>query len=98
MVVGPLPAPEILASSDPLTPAPPATLQWSQVDGALFYILAIDETSGNGFSSDKTGLPRLLLKVVGTNQQVTFDGQSPARWRVWAVDADGQAGAPSAWH
>lgn len=97
MVAGPLPAPEMLASSDPLTPATPATLQWSTVDGALFYILAIDETSGNGFSSDKTGLPRLLLKVVGTNQQVTYDGQPPARWRVWAVDADGQAGAPSAW-
>jgi hypothetical protein len=95
---GPLAAPDISSSSDQIQSGSPASLSWNPVAGAQFYLVTVDQSQGSGFASDQNGLFWLLSETSDTTQRITFDGQAPARWRVWAVDSNGQAGAPSAWH
>lgn len=70
------------------------TLTWSPVSGAVNYGVEVqygapDYTSWSPFSS-KTDLRT-------TSYTFDFVGAQPGRWRVWAIDANGQASAKSDW-
>jgi hypothetical protein len=95
-VSGALAAPEI-SSTDAIASQTPTRLSWNAVSGAQSYLVAVDQTSNNGFASERTGQLQSLLLTTDSSATITFDGQAPARWRVWAIDSNGQAGAPSAW-
>jgi hypothetical protein len=103
-----LPAPSLAAPTQ-LSPAngsvfenyPRTTrLQWSAVPGAATYTVEIDAYdpgSGRWFS-DLAGKPwDLVPNIKETSYTFDFVGAQPGRWRVWAVDANGQEGPQSGW-
>lgn len=66
------------------------TLVWGAVDGAVKYGVEVEYNDGswNG-----------LVSATPTNPTYTFNfiGMQPGRWRVWAIDADGNEGPKSGW-
>ena len=67
------------------------TLSWSDVPNAASYTVEIQFFSGGWVAhSMPSGL-------AGTSHTFDFVGAQPGRWRVWAVDADGEPSARSSW-
>ncbi len=67
------------------------TLAWEPVRGASTYGVEIEIKSGNWRPwIDRAGLTT-------TSYSFSFVGAQPGRWRVWAIDGNGVAGAKSAW-
>jgi tetratricopeptide (TPR) repeat protein/thiol-disulfide isomerase/thioredoxin len=94
-----LPAPK------PLSPAPGEVLEhyprdttvvWSEVPGAMSYMVEWDYQDSQGWASDRNApFPAIRTQVpVATFK---FVGAQPGRWRVWAIDASGAAGPKSDW-
>lgn len=104
--------PKPLDAPQPLAPAngtefdhyPRVTkLEWSAVPGAEAYAVEIDFCDGlvRKECHDPSPLEGSALPptsgIRGTSYQFRFVGAQPGRWRVWAVDAQGWAGAKSDW-
>ena len=67
-------------------------LRWSSVVGAASYTAEIQYNSGSTFA--------LLKRQDGlstTDYTFNFIGTQSGRWRIWAKDSDGKAGAKSSW-
>jgi hypothetical protein len=76
------------------------TLQWSPVTGAVSYTVEVDCfhcCQNNQWCSDVGGQTRIASNLTQTNYTFDFVGAQPGRWRVWAVDANGNAGPKSNW-
>lgn len=76
------------------------TLVWSTVQGAASYTVEIDcfGCCQSGKWCTDTGTPfKIVQNVNGTQYQFDFVGAQPGRWRVWAVDSNGNKGPKSAW-
>jgi beta-lactam-binding protein with PASTA domain len=67
-------------------------LDWGSVRLAATYSVEIEFQSGSQWNKLK-----LVENLTTTNYQFNFVGAQPGRWRVWAVDRSGQAGAKSEW-
>ena len=94
-----------------LTPEPGAsfeifprrtTLTWSAVPGAVFYIVQVDWSPPGAtrtWTSDTAAGSGIYIFDEVSALSYTFDfvGAQPGRWRVFAVDQNGQAGPPSNW-
>lgn len=104
--------PKPLAAPQQLSPAngtefdhfPRVTkLEWSAVPGAASYAVEIDFCDGlvRKECSDPHTLEGRALPptsgIEGTSYEFSFVGAQPGRWRVWAVDSQGWAGAKSDW-
>lgn len=79
-------------------------LTWLPVLGAASYTVEIDFCDGAGIPEnckDPHPLHHMDLAptsgIEGTNYKFSFLGAQPARWRVWAVDREGNAGLKSGW-
>jgi hypothetical protein len=74
------------------------TVSWKPVGGAESYAVVVDTFSGepNRWSSDR-GETYIFTGVIGSSYSFKFTGAQRGRWRVWAVDQNGQAGVPSEW-
>jgi hypothetical protein len=82
-------------------------LEWSQVPGAVNYSVEIQYCDGLApkLTPKQCEDPRPwegrsvppTSGIEGTTYQFSFLGAQPGRWRVWAHDAQGQAGAKSEW-
>jgi hypothetical protein len=80
-------------------------LEWSPVAGAASYSVEIDFCDGAERGVKECRGPQPLQHrfnppssgIKTTDYEFTFIGAQPGRWRVWAVDAEGHAGAKSAW-
>jgi thiol-disulfide isomerase/thioredoxin len=72
------------------------TLVWGEVAGAAGYMVEWDYKSSDVWTSDVRG----TAAAFRTTEPVfvfQFAGAQPGRWRVWAVDANGNAGPKSGW-
>jgi tetratricopeptide (TPR) repeat protein len=94
-----LPAPKLLS------PPPGAVfdeyphvtmLTWSPVSGASRYEVEVDFSSKGKWLSE-TGGTRWLLPVPEPPFRFNYFGLLPGRWRVRAIDPDGQPGTESEW-
>lgn len=67
------------------------TLAWEKLPGARYYKVEIQfESTGWAPWGD-------VKSVRGTTHTFDFVGAQPGRWRVWAVDAEGNDGPKSRW-
>ena len=76
------------------------TLQWAPVEGAVSYTVEIDCyqcCQRNAWCTDVGRTHRVQPSLRGTSYRFSFVGAQPGRWRVWAVDGNGKAGAKSSW-
>ena len=69
------------------------TLSWTAVDNAASYSVEIQFFSGGTWTTHGTSASGLN----GTSYTFDFVGAQPGRWRVWAVDANGEASPRSGW-
>lgn len=90
-----LPAPTQLAPADgaTLTDQARTTLQWSAVDSAASYVVEIDCDS----CASTLVFPNITDTTYTIDPKALFGGPMITRWRVWAVDAAGDAGPQSGW-
>lgn len=78
-------------------------LEWQPVDGAVSYAIEVDYCNGlNRKECDDPQPHGLKINespngIVGTSYEFNFVGAQPGRWRVWAVDKNGQEGFKSPW-
>lgn len=80
-------------------------LEWQPVAGAVSYAVEIDFCDGReeGIRSCVDPQPLSLRRnppasgIVGTSYEFVFCCKQPGRWRVWAVDRNGQEGFKSPW-
>ena len=72
------------------------TVVWSPVPGATAYLVQWDYRDDRGWSGDRSGA-FAELRVTDPVGVFHFVGAQPGRWRVWAVDAAGNAGPKSDW-
>jgi hypothetical protein len=92
-----LPAPQPLSPADgaALDSFPRMTkLSWSSVPGAVSYLVQVqyqDPSSPAGWR------PLVFRRVADTTHEFDFVGAQAGRWRVWAIGANGLAGASSSW-
>jgi hypothetical protein len=75
------------------------TLEWAAVPGAVKYGV---EIQGCEAGNPPTCYPHPMYEntsreTTTTSYTFTFMGMQPGQWRVWAVDANGQAGELSPW-
>jgi hypothetical protein len=104
-----LPAPVQLSPADGTIfdgfPREKLKLEWAAVEGAVTYSVEVDfcrgPTKGNTDCVDPQphilkGMPP-LTDLVQTSVEFTFIGAQPGRWRVWAVDKEGNPGFKSPW-
>jgi C1A family cysteine protease len=76
------------------------TLKWSTVNDATSYNVEVDCYSCcqiNKWCSDVGGATRIESNLQTTSYTFDFVGAQPGRWRVWAVDSNGQVGPKSSW-
>ena len=94
------------AAPEPLSPPDGAvfghfprtvTLEWSPVPRAETYTLEIEACLDERCMEGTTTSYRPAPLVRGTSFTFDFVGEQPGRWRVYAVDARGDAGLPSPW-
>lgn len=72
-------------------------LIWKPVPGAVSYCVEIDYFMQRWYT-DHIGRSEWVVSGINTtNYTFNFMGAQPGRWRVWAVDANGRAGAKSGW-
>jgi len=78
-------------------------LEWQPVECAVSYRVEVDYCDGLVKSRRECLNPqpqpgtRWPLQVVGTSHEFGFVGTQPGRWRVWAMDKNGQEGFKSPW-
>jgi hypothetical protein len=80
-------------------------LEWSAVPGAVSYTVEIQFCEASSAEVKECKDPQPLQNrhipppsgIRATSYEFPFIGAQPGRWRVWAVDAEGRAGAKSAW-
>jgi hypothetical protein len=80
-------------------------LEWSAVPGAVSYTLELEVCAWDNAGGKDCKTPHPFQhprnpptsEIRGFNYEFMFVGAQPGRWRVWAVDAEGRAGAKSAW-
>jgi hypothetical protein len=74
-------------------------LAWAPVSGAVKYVLEIkacmDNNPSDCFTLKMNGSDTRM--TTGTDYSFSFVGAQPGKWRVWAVDSNGQDGTPSDW-
>jgi tetratricopeptide (TPR) repeat protein len=70
------------------------TLTWEPVAGATHYTVEIVLCQSEGKCEEA---PRVVSDLTTTSYAVELTGTPSARWRVWAVDTDGQKSAQSEW-
>ncbi len=83
-------------SNYPRTTSP----KWSAVTGATSYTVEIDCyhcCQNNQWCTDVGQTWDIVPNVATTSYTFDFVGAQPGRWRVWAVDSNGQAGPKSGW-
>ena len=76
------------------------TLAWQPVSGAASYTVEVDCyqcCQTNRWCSDVGRTWKEAPGLITTSYSFDFVGAQPGRWRVWAVDAQGRAGAKSEW-
>lgn len=106
----PPPTPTLVTLSAPVLVSPgnnttfdiyPRTtvLKWEPVEGAVKYVIEIhacmpaDESNCFPFPKDQNG----IAETTATSYTFNFVGAQPGKWRVYAVDANGQPGAVTSW-
>jgi hypothetical protein len=80
-------------------------LEWTPVAGAASYSVEIDLCHAVAPAVKECKEPTPLQHrsnpppsgIKTTSYEFSFIGAQPGRWRVWAVDAEGRAGARSPW-
>lgn len=72
------------------------TLAWEPVAGAAKYTVEVQYCASAGCAQEANRY-RLQPNLTTTSYTFDFVGAQPGRWRVWAVNARGQAGAASSW-
>lgn len=79
-------------------------LVWMPVPGAASYTVEIDFCDGLGIPEncrDPHPMHHMLMPptsgIEATTYKFAFLGAQPARWRVWAVDGNGNPGRKSGW-
>jgi hypothetical protein len=75
-------------------------LVWEKVPDSSSYTVEIDCyhcCTGDAWCTDEGRQWRLIPGLTKTVYAFQFVGAQPGRWRVWAVGADGVAGAKSEW-
>ena len=88
----PLAAPTLISPADAAVVTQPVTFDWSDVSGAAFYTIQVDEISA-------FGAPLIMSESTTASQFTTSslpDGNWNWFWRVRAVNAQGTPGAWSA--
>ena len=85
-------------------PARHTRLEWQPVEGAVSYRVEIDYCDGlvKGRRECLNPQPhspemRWPVQVLATSYEFRFVGSQPGRWRVWAIDKNGQEGFKSPW-
>ncbi len=73
------------------------TLTWEPVPNARGYKLQIEFDGSNGRATPQWVMFGSITNVNSTAYTTEFIGAQPGRWRVWAVDANGQEGPKSDW-
>jgi hypothetical protein len=76
------------------------TRRWSAGSGSTRYVVQIDcyHCCAAGEWCTDAGRPDYgLNQTAGTQYTFSFVGAQPGRWRVWAINADGQEGPKSDW-
>lgn len=76
------------------------TLSWSAVQGAAAYTVEIDCYGccrANRWCTDIGRTHKMVKSIRSTTYTFNFVGAQPGRWRVWAVDQNGNPGGKSAW-
>ena len=74
------------------------TLRWNPVPFAASYRVQWDYMDRNGWASDNRKFPWPSFNAMETSYTFDFVGAQPGRWRVWAIDAEGNPGPKSEWH
>lgn len=101
-----LPAPVQLSPADrvELDSYPRLTrVEWQPVEGAVSYTVEVDYCDGRVKSRRECVNPQPYASdkssrgIVGTSYEFEFAGAQPGRWRVWAIDKQGQEGFKSPW-
>ena len=104
--IGGAPVEAELATPALLSPAAGATfshypretkLLWSEVPGALSYIVEWDYKGADAWASEQRGTPGVKLRTSQPTVTFNFIGAQAGRWRVWGVDSKGVEGAKSDW-
>jgi len=75
-------------------------LQWTPVTGAASYTVEVDCYQccrSNAWCTDIGKTYRVQPSLRSTSYTFNFAGAQPGRWRVWAIDKNGKAGAKSGW-
>lgn len=80
-------------------------IEWSAVPRAASYTVEVEFCMPGGADRKECVDPHPLeyplappqSGIEGTSYEFLFLGGQPGRWRVWAVDAQGRAGAKSQW-
>jgi serine/threonine protein kinase len=76
------------------------TLTWQTVSGAATYAVEIDCfhcCQANKWCTDVGQTWQIVPNLTATSYTFNFVGAQPGRWRVWALNAAGQAGPKSGW-
>ena len=73
------------------------TLVWSEVPGAVSYVVEWDYKGVDAWASEQRGTSGVMIRSATTTAPFNFIGAQPGRWRVWAVSANGMEGAKSEW-
>ncbi len=80
-------------------------LEWKPVEGAVTYSVEIDSCPRMDSNKEDCLSPQPHLVrgnpdtsgLLNTSYEFNFIGANPGRWRVWAVDKEGQEGFKSPW-
>lgn len=76
------------------------TLQWAPVEGASSYTVEIDCygcCQAGRWCTDVGRTYKKVQSIRATAYTFDFAGAQPGRWRVWAIDKNGNAGHKSPW-
>lgn len=80
-------------------------VEWQAIPGAASYTVEVDFCDGRDKNIRQCVDPQpLSLKknapatgILGTSYEFAFVGRQPGRWRVWAIDKNGEEGFKSPW-
>jgi tetratricopeptide (TPR) repeat protein len=72
-------------------------LVWSEIPGAVSYVVEWDYKGGDTWASEQRGTSGVMIRSAQATATFKFIGAQPGRWRVWGVDAQGLEGAKSEW-
>jgi tetratricopeptide (TPR) repeat protein len=73
------------------------TLVWSEVPGAVTYVVEWDYKGGDAWASEQRGTSGVMIRSTVGTATFNFIGAQVGRWRVWGVDAGGAEGTKSEW-